>query len=76
MYEGSNATLADSARAFPPPVIVPGLNDPWANCVRALRDYDEHMVKGWKEDIDSLLVFVSCTVVVTGTSSTLTRRVI
>ncbi|TFK86470.1 hypothetical protein K466DRAFT_600303 [Polyporus arcularius HHB13444] len=57
VYEGSNVTLADSARAFPPPVIVPGLNDPWANCVRALRDYDEHMVKGWKEDIDSLLVF-------------------
>ncbi|KAI0695068.1 hypothetical protein C8T65DRAFT_49791 [Cerioporus squamosus] len=57
VFNGSNVSLPDSARAYPPPVIVPGLSDPWANCVRALRDYDEHMVKGWKEDIDSLLVF-------------------
>lgn len=27
--------------------------------MKALHDYDEHMVKGWKEDVDSLLVFVS-----------------
>nr|VWO99572.1 APH domain-containing protein [Ganoderma boninense] len=32
-------------------------NDAWASCVKALRDYDEHIVKGWKEDVDSLLVF-------------------
>lgn len=31
----------------------------WSACVKVLHDYDEHMVKGWKEDVDSLLVFVS-----------------
>ncbi|RPD52958.1 hypothetical protein L226DRAFT_572628 [Lentinus tigrinus ALCF2SS1-7] len=57
--DDSNVSLANSARAFPPTPLVatPGLSDPWANCVKVLRDYDEHMVKGWKEDVDSLLVF-------------------
>ncbi|TBU37662.1 hypothetical protein BD309DRAFT_598952, partial [Dichomitus squalens] len=40
-----------------PPSFGPGPNDAWGSCVKALRDYDEHMVRGWKEDIDSLLVF-------------------
>ncbi|KAI0738698.1 hypothetical protein C8Q80DRAFT_1113622 [Daedaleopsis nitida] len=39
-------------------VVVPTVTgDPWASCVKALREYDEHMVRGWKEDVDSLLVF-------------------
>ena len=42
-----------------PPSFGPGPNDAWGSCVKALRDYDEHMVRGWKEDVDSLLVFVS-----------------
>ena len=31
----------------------------WTACVEALRKRDEHMIQGWKEDIDTLLVFVS-----------------
>lgn len=30
----------------------------WTACVEALRKRDEHMIHGWKEDIDTLLVFV------------------
>lgn len=32
---------------------------PWRKFVQKLKNYDERMVKGWKEDIDTLLVFVS-----------------
>ncbi|KAM5530932.1 hypothetical protein V8D89_005037 [Ganoderma adspersum] len=47
----------DVASDIPPPFASVTNNDAWASCVKALRDYDEHMVKGWKEDVDSLLVF-------------------
>lgn len=30
----------------------------WTACIEALRKRDEHMIQGWKEDIDTLLVFV------------------
>ncbi|KAI0339632.1 hypothetical protein BDW22DRAFT_1422182 [Trametopsis cervina] len=30
---------------------------PWAKCLKKLRKYDENLVRGWKEDIDTLLVF-------------------
>ncbi|KAI0671393.1 hypothetical protein C8Q78DRAFT_1167965 [Trametes maxima] len=29
----------------------------WATCTTRMRDYDEAMVRGWKEEIDTLLVF-------------------
>ena len=32
---------------------------PWRKFVRKLKDYNDNMVKGWKEDIDTLLVYVS-----------------
>ena len=31
----------------------------WAKCNDVLREYDEAMIKGWKEEIDTHLVFVS-----------------
>ncbi|KAI0642309.1 hypothetical protein C8Q79DRAFT_929292 [Trametes meyenii] len=34
-----------------------GYNEAWTHCVKALREYDQHMIQGWKEDVDSLLVF-------------------
>ena len=30
----------------------------WEMCSRAIREYDNHMVRNWKEEIDTLLVFV------------------
>ena len=30
----------------------------WAKCAKNLWDHDEAAVKGWKEEIDTLLVFV------------------
>lgn len=30
----------------------------WTECAKAMRQYDEGMIKGWKEEIDTLLVFV------------------
>jgi len=30
----------------------------WETCSRAIKDYDNHMVRNWKEEIDTLLVFV------------------
>jgi len=30
----------------------------WETCSRAIREYDNHMVRNWKEEIDTLLVFV------------------
>jgi len=30
----------------------------WETCSRAIREYDSHMVRNWKEEIDTLLVFV------------------
>ena len=37
-------------------------SEAWAACAKALREYDEAMIQGWKEEIDTLLVFVSVTV--------------
>ena len=34
-------------------------SEAWAACAQALREYDEHMIQDWKEEIDTLLVFVS-----------------
>ncbi|KAI0642310.1 hypothetical protein C8Q79DRAFT_929293 [Trametes meyenii] len=34
-----------------------GPNGAWSNCVKALREHDQHIIQGWKEDVDSLLVF-------------------
>ena len=30
----------------------------WETCSRAIKEYDNHMVRNWKEEIDTLLVFV------------------
>ncbi|PIL32994.1 hypothetical protein GSI_05112 [Ganoderma sinense ZZ0214-1] len=49
--------VIDIASDIEPPFVSLTSNDAWAGCVKALRDYDEHMVKGWNEDVDSLLVF-------------------
>ncbi|CAL1714103.1 unnamed protein product [Somion occarium] len=32
-------------------------SEAWRTCSKRLREHDKHMVKGWKEDIDTLLVF-------------------
>ncbi|KAI0773247.1 hypothetical protein BD413DRAFT_492204 [Trametes elegans] len=34
-----------------------GPNGAWTNFVKALRKHDHHVIQGWKEDVDSLLVF-------------------
>lgn len=34
-------------------------SEAWAACAKALREYDEDMIQDWKEEIDTLLVFVS-----------------
>jgi hypothetical protein len=31
----------------------------WKACADAMRDFDEHLIKGWKEEIDTLLLLVS-----------------
>ena len=33
-------------------------SEAWAACAKALREYDEDMIQDWKEEIDTLLVFV------------------
>lgn len=38
----------------------------WETCSRAIRDYDNHMVRNWKEEIDTLLVFVRPPVLICG----------
>jgi hypothetical protein len=30
----------------------------WATCLRVMADYDQNLLKGWKEDIDGLLLLV------------------
>jgi hypothetical protein len=37
-----------------------GAPEGWAACTTAVREYDQDMIDGCKEEIDSLLVFVSC----------------
>ena len=32
--------------------------DAWFECATALKDYDEDKIRGWKEEIDTQLVFV------------------
>ena len=41
----------------PPHSYSPG--DGWRNCARALEKYDSELCKGYREEIDTLLVFVS-----------------
>jgi hypothetical protein len=31
----------------------------WSACADAMHKYDENLVKGWKEEIDTLLLLVS-----------------
>lgn len=31
----------------------------WSSCADAMKDYDHLLVKGWKEEIDTLLLLVS-----------------
>ncbi|KAI1791880.1 hypothetical protein LXA43DRAFT_382822 [Ganoderma leucocontextum] len=57
LAEGTFGDGVDVASNILPPFASVANHDAWASCVKALRDYDEHTVKGWKEDIDSLLVF-------------------
>ncbi|KAI0364369.1 hypothetical protein BV20DRAFT_956347 [Pilatotrama ljubarskyi] len=40
-----------------PSMAASGANAAWTHCVKALQQHDQHMLKGWKEDVDSLLVF-------------------
>ncbi|KAK7690447.1 hypothetical protein QCA50_005545 [Cerrena zonata] len=35
----------------------PTMPERWSACSRALKQYDENMIKNWKEDIDTVLVF-------------------
>lgn len=42
-----------------PTFVLPGQAVGWAAVDKAVRDFDEQMVKDYKEDIDTLLTFVS-----------------
>ena len=59
------ASRRDGSRKDPCNGMTPSQVEPtsaaqaWTACVEALRKRDEHMIQGWKEDIDTLLVFVS-----------------
>lgn len=33
----------------------------WATCLKVMTEYDGKMIKGWKEEMDGLLIFVSST---------------
>ncbi|KAE9386278.1 hypothetical protein BT96DRAFT_960608 [Gymnopus androsaceus JB14] len=33
------------------------VRDPWTECLKSVRTYDDEKCKGWREDIDTLLVF-------------------
>ncbi|KAI0773248.1 hypothetical protein BD413DRAFT_540348 [Trametes elegans] len=46
-----------SSGRFTSSVASSGPNWAWSKCVKALREHDHHVVQGWKEDVDSLLVF-------------------
>ncbi|KAE9393214.1 hypothetical protein BT96DRAFT_229789 [Gymnopus androsaceus JB14] len=35
----------------------PNTGDPWTECLNSVRTYDDEKCKGWREDIDTLLVF-------------------
>ena len=51
-------------------------SEAWAACAKALREYDEDMIQDWKEEIDTLLVFVSipsCYAPVTNTTTALSH---
>ncbi|KAI0333889.1 hypothetical protein GY45DRAFT_1368021 [Cubamyces sp. BRFM 1775] len=47
----------DTSVKHGPSIASSGPNSAWASCARALRDHDQQLVQGWKEDVDSLLVF-------------------
>jgi hypothetical protein len=61
----------DASRTAPLALLLPssdpGSEDPgfkgWSACATAMRTYDEELVKGWKEDIDTLLLLVCATIV-------------
>jgi hypothetical protein len=33
--------------------------DPWEGCFKKVRKIDDEMCRGWREEIDTLLIFVS-----------------
>lgn len=56
MYRVYRRRPATSEREFPS---IWDSSEAWAACAKALREYDEDMIQDWKEEIDTLLVFVS-----------------
>jgi hypothetical protein len=37
----------------------PDFEDGWQKCVETMKDYDEKLLKGWRDELSNLLVFVS-----------------
>jgi hypothetical protein len=59
----SSSSLADEMTAkaevnLGPYKFAPGVGDNWEKCLGAVEKYDNDMCTSWKEEIDTLLVFV------------------
>jgi hypothetical protein len=37
------------------------MQEGWATCLKVMTEHDQTLVKGWREEIDGLLIFVSGT---------------
>ena len=57
VYSRSVSEFANSLQDNPDKE--PGKFDGWHTCATAVKQYDDTTVKNWKEEIDTLLVFVS-----------------
>jgi hypothetical protein len=55
LQDGSKRWQSGDAHHFP----IPHKEDPWEGCFKQVQKYDEEMCRGWREEVDTLLVFVS-----------------
>jgi hypothetical protein len=51
-------TTAKASVERKPYKFAPDVGDNWEKCLKKVEDYDNDMCKSWKEEIDTLLVFV------------------
>ena len=59
MYSSDlNVSRAGNSMSTPVQVVFPGQTVGWAAAEQSVRDFDEQQIKDYKEDIDTILVFV------------------
>ncbi|KAF9467926.1 hypothetical protein BDZ94DRAFT_1155334, partial [Collybia nuda] len=57
--EGGYPKAGHNGQATKSKYTIPEDGDPWENCYRKVKEYDDELFKGWRDQVDKLLIFAS-----------------